>query len=301
MDLLAVLAGLRVAGLGLLLDEMAPVGQEGDRAAVRGEPGVAVVLRPDRQLASRAVAVGRDGPQRVAIAVLRGRHGLDGETASEPSGESRGSVAIRRPYRSSGRKGRVTGGQPPGSSDWAAAGRAASDRRAAARDECRLVAVATASSTTPSSLALPSADDARSAVAAARARDRHAAEPAGRPAADAAPAAAEPFDSAAHLFEPAWGGLRALAFIGPAETAGGRRRAGRRRRRPQRRRRGCRSSPGWRSGSTPARRSSTASSSRSTTPGAPTTPSSRGGSPASRAGRSRSSRSTCSISTGARC
>jgi bifunctional non-homologous end joining protein LigD len=33
-------------------------------------------------------------------------------------------------------------------------------------------------------------------------------------------AAAEPFDSAAHLFEPAWGGLRALAFVGPAETAG---------------------------------------------------------------------------------
>src|SRR5258705_13162478 len=32
----------------------------------------------------------------------------------------------------------------------------------------------------------------------------------------------EPFDSAAHLFEPAWGGLRALAFIGPAETAGSR-------------------------------------------------------------------------------
>jgi bifunctional non-homologous end joining protein LigD len=32
--------------------------------------------------------------------------------------------------------------------------------------------------------------------------------------------AAEPFDSAAHVFEPAWGGLRALAFIGPAEAAG---------------------------------------------------------------------------------
>jgi bifunctional non-homologous end joining protein LigD len=32
--------------------------------------------------------------------------------------------------------------------------------------------------------------------------------------------APEPFDSAAHLFEPAWGGLRALAFVGPAETAG---------------------------------------------------------------------------------
>jgi len=31
---------------------------------------------------------------------------------------------------------------------------------------------------------------------------------------------AEPFDSADHLFEPAWGGRRALAFIGPAERAG---------------------------------------------------------------------------------
>jgi bifunctional non-homologous end joining protein LigD len=33
--------------------------------------------------------------------------------------------------------------------------------------------------------------------------------------------ASEPFDSAAHLFEPSWGGLRALAYIGPAETVGG--------------------------------------------------------------------------------
>ena len=32
--------------------------------------------------------------------------------------------------------------------------------------------------------------------------------------------AAEPFDSAAHLFEPAWGGLRAIAFIGPADAPG---------------------------------------------------------------------------------
>jgi bifunctional non-homologous end joining protein LigD len=30
----------------------------------------------------------------------------------------------------------------------------------------------------------------------------------------------EPFDSPDHLFEPSWGGLRALAFIGPAATAG---------------------------------------------------------------------------------
>lgn len=30
----------------------------------------------------------------------------------------------------------------------------------------------------------------------------------------------EPFDSAAHLFEPVWGGVRALAVIGPAEQPG---------------------------------------------------------------------------------
>jgi len=30
----------------------------------------------------------------------------------------------------------------------------------------------------------------------------------------------EPFDSAAHVFEPAWGGTRALAFVGPADRAG---------------------------------------------------------------------------------
>jgi len=31
---------------------------------------------------------------------------------------------------------------------------------------------------------------------------------------------AEPFDSTAHIFEPAWGGTRALAFIGPADRPG---------------------------------------------------------------------------------
>ena len=31
---------------------------------------------------------------------------------------------------------------------------------------------------------------------------------------------AEPFDSTDHLFEPSWGGLRAIAFIGPADAAG---------------------------------------------------------------------------------
>ncbi|HET7030994.1 MAG TPA: hypothetical protein VFI34_10820 [Candidatus Limnocylindrales bacterium] len=33
--------------------------------------------------------------------------------------------------------------------------------------------------------------------------------------------AAEPFDSEAHVFEPWWGGLRALAYVGPADAAGG--------------------------------------------------------------------------------
>jgi bifunctional non-homologous end joining protein LigD len=33
--------------------------------------------------------------------------------------------------------------------------------------------------------------------------------------------AAEPFDSPAHLFEPSWGGRRALAFVGPSEAPGG--------------------------------------------------------------------------------
>ncbi|MBI2762788.1 MAG: hypothetical protein HYX54_03395 [Chloroflexi bacterium] len=32
---------------------------------------------------------------------------------------------------------------------------------------------------------------------------------------------AEPFDSPDHLFEPSWGGLRVLAVVGPAATAGG--------------------------------------------------------------------------------
>ena len=31
---------------------------------------------------------------------------------------------------------------------------------------------------------------------------------------------AEPFDSADHIFEPAWGGTRALAFVGPADLPG---------------------------------------------------------------------------------
>src|SRR3954471_10532704 len=33
--------------------------------------------------------------------------------------------------------------------------------------------------------------------------------------------AVEPFDSDAHIFEPSWGGLRALAYVGPADAAGG--------------------------------------------------------------------------------
>ena len=32
---------------------------------------------------------------------------------------------------------------------------------------------------------------------------------------------AEPFDSDQHLFQPWWGGRRALVYVGPAELAGG--------------------------------------------------------------------------------
>ena len=32
--------------------------------------------------------------------------------------------------------------------------------------------------------------------------------------------ASEPFDSTAHIFEPAWGGMRAFAYVGPADTPG---------------------------------------------------------------------------------
>ena len=75
------------------------------------------------------------------------------------------------------------------------------------------------------------------------------------------------------LFEPAWGGRRALAFVGPARsraavTCESSMRPG------GTSARASRSWPGWPSGSTPGRRSSTESWWRSTTPGAPTTRSS---------------------------
>ena len=106
----------------------------------------------------------------------------------------------------------------------------------------------------------------------------------------------EPFDSPDHLFEPVWGGLRALALIGPAEMAGagdvsfvgedGRRSS------PSRR-----ISRAWRCASRLARRCSMARSWSSIRAGAWTRTSSRGGFVASRAGRSPTSPSTSSTST----
>jgi ATP-dependent DNA ligase len=57
-------------------------------------------------------------------------------------------------------------------------------------------------------------------VRSARCGSTRHAEPAGAAPADARSPAPEPFDSPAHLFEPIWGGVRALAVIGSAEVAG---------------------------------------------------------------------------------
>src|SRR5205085_4292078 len=70
VDLLAVLTILCLAGCRLLLDLKAPVRQECDRPAVRREPGLPVVLRPDREPARLSTCLGVDPPERVAIAVL---------------------------------------------------------------------------------------------------------------------------------------------------------------------------------------------------------------------------------------
>ena len=78
----------------------------------------------------------------------------------------------------------------------------------------------------------------------------------------------EPFDSDEHLFEPWWGGERALVVDRAGRAAGRRRRSSvRRRRRAATCRRRCPSWPGWPSGSPRGRRSSTASWSSSTPPG----------------------------------
>ena len=87
----------------------------------------------------------------------------------------------------------------------------------------------------------------------------------------------EPFDSDEHLFEPWWGGERALVSIGPADAAGDGEVADSRCRRRTTSRRHCPSWPGWPSGSPRARRSSTASWSWSTPPAGPIRPSWRDG------------------------
>ena len=78
MDLDEVLAILgRLLAAGLLLDLGAPVRQERDRAAVRGEARMPVVPGADRELPRLAICgIGRDEPQGVAVLVEAGRDGL---------------------------------------------------------------------------------------------------------------------------------------------------------------------------------------------------------------------------------
>jgi hypothetical protein len=77
VDLGRILAVLGLRRVGLLLDPQSTIREEGDRAAIRGEAAVRVVLRPDRQLAWLAAIEG-DEPEGVAVAVTLGRAGLDG-------------------------------------------------------------------------------------------------------------------------------------------------------------------------------------------------------------------------------
>ena len=69
-------AGRGAARAGSSSTSGASVREEGERPAVRRPAGVPVVLRADRQLA-RLATVGRDDPQRVAVAIEAGRDGLD--------------------------------------------------------------------------------------------------------------------------------------------------------------------------------------------------------------------------------
>src|SRR6185503_4188955 len=78
MDLLRVLAILRIAGGGLLLDVQTPIRQERQGPAVGGEAGVRVVPGSERE-AARFAAGRVDRPDRVSIAVLPRCDGLERE------------------------------------------------------------------------------------------------------------------------------------------------------------------------------------------------------------------------------
>ena len=121
-------------------------------------------------------------------------------------------------------------------------------------------------------------------LAAARARRPAAAEPAGRPAADASAPAGGALRLAGPRVRAGVGRAARASRSSARPSAPGRATSGSSTRTAATWRRRSRSWPGWRSGSTRDRRSSTASSWRSTTRAGRIRPSSGGGSPA-RAGR----------------
>ena len=89
---------------------IAPVREERERPAVGREPRVPVVAGAERELARLAVGVRRSARARArgGSRRSRARRVWSVTTAQRPSGERRGSVAMRRRYRSSGRGGRGT-------------------------------------------------------------------------------------------------------------------------------------------------------------------------------------------------
>ena len=79
VHLLAVLALLGRRGAGQLLSDEAAVGDKRKPLTIGGEAGAAVVPCPDRELPRGRRAVGRYGPQGVAIGVFGWGHRLERE------------------------------------------------------------------------------------------------------------------------------------------------------------------------------------------------------------------------------
>src|SRR5439155_10873600 len=156
--------------------------------------GVGVAPRADRELARTAAAVGRGEPDGRPILVERGADPLDGEG---DRGRIRRQACVgrdREPVEIVGARGSrgVCGQGSPYQFERAAGDSAESTDyyRRAMPDQLSLALEP----------ALPNAPTSLRPMLA-------------RPLAAA-------FDSPNHLFEPVWGGIRALARIGPAEAAG---------------------------------------------------------------------------------
>ena len=180
----AVLRALRRA-VGLLLDHRATVRDERDRPAIRGEPWLAVVPGAERQLARRFTVLGGHEPEGVAIGIEARGDGLerhDGVPAV------RGEAWFGRDPQAVHVVGSGGARQGISSNRWDAPSLAGYHRTMADQLSLRLEADQ-----------LPDLPDLRPMLP--------------RPL-------PEPFDSDDHLFEPWWGGERALVSIGPADVVG---------------------------------------------------------------------------------